>query len=241
MMNIHYGAGMVRKWILNLVVIAAVYGCTASGARAFDFGWNSVFQPVTLSPYGGGVPDSGDRIVQITDNSAAAAQSFIDDMGKQAVSFLSDPSLNQVQKEDEFRKLLRKSFDMQTIGRFSIGQYWKALSPEEQKEYLKLFEAMVVDVYAQRFNDYQGQKFEVSGTRPNGKKDILVTSYIVPDAGEKIQIDWRVRPKNGGYRIIDVIIEGVSMSVTQRSDFSSVIQRGGGEASVLLDHLRGEH
>ena len=71
-----------------------------------------------------------------------------------------------------------------------------------------------------------------------GKNDVLVTSYIVPDAGSKVQVDWRVRNKNGSYQIIDVIIEGVSMTMTQRSDFSSVIQRGGGDFEVLLAHLR---
>ena len=78
----------------------------------------------------------------------------------------------------------------------------------------------------------------VSGFRDDGKKDILVNSYIVPKGGSKVKVDWRVREKNGKMKIIDVIIEGVSMSLTQRSDFSSVIQRGGGKIEVLLEHLR---
>ena len=65
-----------------------------------------------------------------------------------------------------------------------------------------------------------------------------MNSSIIPNGGSKIKVDWRVREKNGQMKVIDVVIEGVSMALTQRSDFSSVIQRGGGKIDVLLEHLR---
>ena len=99
---------------------------------------------------------------------------------------------------------------------------------------------MVVEIYSGRFFDYGGERFEIRGSRPDGTRDTIVHSFIVPRQGTEIQMDWRVRYKNGRYQIVDVIIEGVSMSVTHRSDFSSVIQRGGGNIQVLLTHLR-EH
>ena len=97
---------------------------------------------------------------------------------------------------------------------------------------------MVVKVYSDRFKEYKGQKFEVRGARPEGEKDVIVTSFILPEGGPEVQVDWRVRSKNGRFQVIDVIVEGVSMSVTQRSDFASVIQRGGGNVDVLLAHLQ---
>ena len=97
---------------------------------------------------------------------------------------------------------------------------------------------MIVSVYSRRFSDYNGQSLEVKSARPEGKYDVLVQSFIVPDNGQKIRLDWRVRPKKGRYKVVDVIVEGVSMALTQRSDFASVIQRGGGDVSVLLDHLK---
>lgn len=168
----------------------------------------------------------------------AKAQKFISDMGDKAISFLSNSSLSQTQKEHEFRKLLTNHFDMNTIGRFALGKNWRDASPAQQKEYQRLFKDMVVEVYASRFNEYQGEGFDVASFKDAGSKDVLVTSYIVPAGGQKVQVDWRVRNKNGDYKIIDVIIEGVSMSLTQRSDFSSVIQRGGGDFEALLAHLR---
>jgi phospholipid transport system substrate-binding protein len=128
---------------------------------------------------------------------------------------------------------------MDTIGRFALGRYWNTASPAQQKEYSALFKKMVVEVYTQRFGDYKGQKFEVKSARPVGNGDALVTSFIIPtDGGDNIQVDWRVRNKNGAMKIVDVLVSGVSMSVTQRSDFSSVIQQGGGKIDVLIDYLR---
>lgn len=171
-------------------------------------------------------------------NDGDKAKSFIDKMGKDAISFLEDESLTSAQKQSKFRVLLQKNFDMGTIGRFALGKNWRIATPEQQNEYLKLFENMIVRVYSSRFNDYNGQNFNVVSARDTGKQDFLVTSYIVPPSGSKVQVDWRVRDKNGSMKVIDVIIEGVSMSLTQRSDFSSVIQRGGGNIQVLIDHLK---
>lgn len=183
-----------------------------------------------------------DNILQVNgeDEINQGALSFIENMGQQAIGFLSNSALDVDEKKASFRGLLQESFDMKTIGRFSLGRYWRVSTPEQRKEYQNLFEKMVIDVYSQRFSEYRGQKFETRGFRMDGPNDTIVTSFIVPDTGPEVQVDWRVRHKNGEFRVIDVIVEGVSMSVTQRSDFSSVIQRGGGDVQVLLTHLRGQ-
>lgn len=170
-------------------------------------------------------------------NSALSAKDFILHMSNDAISFLDNNGMSQSQKEAEFKKLLHSSFDMKTIGRFALGSYWNTATPAQREEYMRLFENMIVRVYSVRFNDYNGQELDVAGIREEGK-DTLVTSYIVPPTGAKVRVDWRVRSKNGEHKIVDVIIEGVSMAMTQRADFSSVIQRGGGNIQVLIDHLK---
>ncbi len=170
----------------------------------------------------------------------SGAQGFIDGMAGRAIEFLGNSSMSQAAKKQKFEQLLRESFDMDTIGRFALGRYWKTATDSQKKEYMTLFRRMIIEVYAGRFSDYKGQKFETRGARPEGEKDTLVTSFIIPGDGPEIQVDWRVRHKDGRYRIVDVIVEGVSMSVTQRSDFAAVIQRGGGDIGVLLTHLRGK-
>lgn len=172
------------------------------------------------------------------DGVVEGAKKFINSMGVRGINFLGDQSLSEEAKKAEFRKLLNDSFDMNTIGRFALGTYWKTASSAQQSEYLKLFNTMIVKVYAKRFSDYKGQKFEVKTARKENDKDSLVTSYIVPDEGAEVRVDWRVRNKGGSYKVVDIVVEGVSMSQTQRSDFASVIQRGGGNVDVLLEHLR---
>ncbi|MFN3826105.1 MAG: phospholipid-binding protein MlaC [Micavibrio sp.] len=168
----------------------------------------------------------------------AGAENFIDNMAKRALEFLGNSGMSQDQKTESFRRLLNDSFDLETIGRFVLGRYWKTSTEQQRKEYQALFRKMVVDVYAKRFGEYKGQKFETRGHKADNEKDTLVTSFIVPGDGPEVQVEWRVRYKNGRYQIVDVIVEGVSMSLTQRSEFATVIQRGGGDVQVLLAHLK---
>jgi len=175
----------------------------------------------------------------VADDKASGALDFVKATAEKGLTFLSDPKSSQDQKTREFKKLLDNSFDLDTIARFVLGKYWNSATPNQQKEYSILFKKMVVEVYAGRFGDYKGEKFEVKTVRSIGKTDSLVTSYIVPvNGGDPIQVDWRVRQKGADYKVVDVLVSGVSMSVTQRSDFSSVIQRGGGDIAVLIDYLK---
>lgn len=173
-----------------------------------------------------------------TEDIGIGAQKFIDGMAQRALDFLANTDLSQEQKANEFRKLLQDSFDLETIGRFALGRYWRTATPEQRREYQKLFREMVVQVYSERFKGYEGQHMETRSYRIDGDNDAIVTSFIIPKDDAEIQVDWRVRYKNSRYQIVDVIVEGVSMSVTQRSDFSSTILRGGGDIEVLFAHLK---
>jgi phospholipid transport system substrate-binding protein len=179
------------------------------------------------------------EVVAGQNNLTEGAKNFIASMGDRGINFLGNTSMTEEAKKAEFRDLLNDSFDMNTIARFSLGTYWRSATPAQQKEYMKLFNDMIVKVYARRFSDYKGQKFEVRSTRAEGK-DFMVTSFIVPVDTPPVQVDWRVRNKNGAFKVVDIMVEGVSMAQTQRADFASVIQRGGGNIDVLLQHLRGQ-
>lgn len=231
-----------------LALSASVVMQAPAKAYAFDMGTYTTVSASALS-YSTSVNNVTPAISQGEDHqnlfkvSAAdigsGAENFISNMATRALQFLGNSSLAQDQKIASFRGLLNDSFDLDTIGRFVLGRYWKTSTAQQRSEYLSLFRRMVVEVYAKRFGDYKGQKFETRGYRADGDKDTIVTSYIIPGDGPEVQVDWRVRYKGGRYQIVDVIVEGVSMSVTQRSDFAAVIQRGGGDVQVLLAHLRG--
>ena len=218
---------MIFRSLKYTICAVALVAVTGAAAPSFAGSYNSAL-PVPAT----------DAQILIDVSAKSGAQSFIDNMAGRAIEFLGNSSMSQTAKKQQFEKLLRESFDMDTIGRFALGRYWKTATDAQKREYMSLFRRMIVEVYSGRFSDYKGQKFETRGSRPEGEKDTLVTSFIIPGDGPEIQVDWRVRHKDGRYRIVDVIVEGVSMSVTQRSDFAAVIQRGGGDIGVLLSHLR---
>lgn len=167
-----------------------------------------------------------------------APAQLIKKLGDTALMSLTGENVNRKIREERVRKILQDNFDIQTIGRFALGTYWREVSEKQRKEYMSLFEDMIVQTYTARFEDYSGQVLKVDGSTPLGKEDSLVNSRVVQEGGPPVNLEWRVRNNNGVLKVIDVVVEGVSMSITQRSDFSAVIQRGGGDIEVLLSSLR---
>lgn len=190
-----------------------------------------------------GLPIAAQAQTDASGNEAAATASpqgkFIQDLGDKAIAILADKSLTDEQRNQQFRQMLRDSFDLMTIGRFALGRNWRAATPEQQKEYMGLFEELVVRTYSDRFALYTGEGFRVRNVRPEGEKDFIVNSDIThPDGSPPTTVDWRLRQKSGKLGIIDVVVEGVSMSVTQRQEYASVIERNGGNIDALLDMMR---
>ncbi len=170
---------------------------------------------------------------------AAAAERFIADLGDTTIDILQQPDLTLDEATAGFRELFAENFDIPTIGRFVLGRYWRAASPAQREEFLGLFRELIVETYARRFSEYSGQSIEVLGSRELSERDSMVSTQIVDSSGGTIAaIEWRVRDRDGRQRIIDVVVEQISMGVTQRSDFDAVIQRGGGNIDALLDALR---
>lgn len=168
---------------------------------------------------------------------AGAAEDLVRTLGDRAIASLTAPDLSTSERQDRFRAILREGFDIDFMGRFVLGRYWRSASPAQRKEFLALFEDFVVQAYASRFKNYAGETLSVSAARDAGS-DKVVPSSIVRKSGPPIRVDWRVRTTNGISKIVDVAVEGVSMAVTQRDEFAAVIQRNGGKVAGLIEALR---
>ncbi len=167
------------------------------------------------------------------------AKKFIDKLGADAIGVLSKQDLSQADREKQFDRIFVGYFDVKTIGRFVLGKHWATATKAQQDEYMKLFKQMVVRIYSERFKEYTNEKIEVRNAVAKDKRDVFVSSQIVFEGGRPpIAIEWRVRKKEEGYKVIDVSIEGVSMSVTQRSDFTSIVDSNGGDVEALLAQMR---
>jgi len=166
---------------------------------------------------------------------AQDARTFIATLGEQAIQVLG-PSVPEVQRQARFRELFRDDFDIPGIGQFVLGRYWRTATPKEQQDFLGLFQEYLVRAYSARLGAYGGEPFHVTGVRPNGEETVVASEIIRP-SGSRIAVDWYLIGR-GPYKITDVYVGGVSMKVTQRDEFASVIQRNGGRVEALIAQLR---
>ena len=164
---------------------------------------------------------------------------FIENLADKAIAALAVEDITRDEKVRRFRTLLNDHFDVKTIGRFVLGRFWRKASEGERAEFLKLFEDLIVDTYVDRFAKYSGETLLVTKTEAARDDDSIVFSRINrPSGGPPVGVVWRLRLRNKRYLIIDVMVEGVSMGQTQRSEFASVIRRNGGAVKGLLAKLR---
>ena len=163
---------------------------------------------------------------------------FISDLGQRTVQVLA-AKVSESEREAQFRAIFDEGFDVPAISRFVLGNYWRIATEEQRRTFITLFGAYVVHAYAVRFNEYSGQQLKVTSARAEGDDSALVQSLIAqPSGAPPLRVDWRVGKTEKGFKINDVVVEGVSMAVTQRQEFSAVIQRNGGEIDALLKLLR---
>jgi phospholipid transport system substrate-binding protein len=166
-------------------------------------------------------------------------KAFIENLAEQAIAALTAPGISRGEREARARTLLTDNFAVPTIGQFVLGRYWRTATPAERGEYLRLFEELIVVTYVDRFSRYSGERLRVSNAVVDPESnDILVYSEITRPAGGPVQVAWRVRRTPPSFKIVDVLVEGVSMGQTQRSDFASVIRNNGGALSALLEEMR---
>ena len=175
-------------------------------------------------------------LAAVSPQAVEGASAFIADLASQAIKILQSSSDKIERREEKFRGLLSTGFDMPFIARFVLGKHWRKATPQQRADYQALFAEYLLKSYSRRMGGYSGETFTVAAARPAGKKDIMVKTRIVQPGGPPIKADWRVRPKNGQYKIIDIMVEGVSMAVTQRSEFNAVIRQRG--IPGLLQALR---
>ena len=168
---------------------------------------------------------------------ADAARQMIQNVGAEVLAILRDPALGNQQKFDRLVALLDGPIDLNIIARLILGRHWRSASEAQQAEYLELFRAFALDNLASRLHVYDGQDFEIVGAQTVNERDAVVATRVTGGGRPPLKVDWRVRELDGGDLVaIDVIVEGISLIVTQRSEFSAVIERRGMDG--LLAELR---
>jgi phospholipid transport system substrate-binding protein len=148
------------------------------------------------------------------------------------------PKLGFKGRYDKLAPAVHQAFDLPLMARLSVGPQWAGIPAEQQQQIVAAFSEFSIATYASRFDDFSGEKFEVDpNAAPSGSSGVIVRSKLVKSDGEPIQLDYLMRDGAAGWQIVDVYLSGtVSELATRRSEFSSVIRRGGAEA--LVDALQ---
>jgi phospholipid transport system substrate-binding protein len=178
-------------------------------------------------------------IIGSAPTSLAAADdpaSFVSDLGSRALAAMQSED-TAAAKQGRFRQLLRQYFDVEACARSALGPYWLKATAEQRREFVGLYEDYVVIGYSAHLGALGGESFKVLGSHPD-KERVIVTSRILINGAAPIRIDWQLNPTNPGYKVTDVIVNGISMASAQHSDLVSVIQRNNGRMPALLVALR---
>ncbi|MCK5040697.1 MAG: ABC transporter substrate-binding protein [Sphingomonadales bacterium] len=161
---------------------------------------------------------------------------FIENLSNNALAVLDDMALTQDERDREFRNLLREGFDLDYIGKLTLGRHWRSANTEQKQEFNRVFPEYVLRIYSNRLRERGDEVFEVLRSVPAGKKDVYIRSEIIRTDGPALAADWRVRFKNEEFRVVDLKIEGISMVLTQRDEFSSRINKIGMDG--LIEEIR---
>lgn len=170
---------------------------------------------------------------------AGAAERFIAKLGDRALGILSGTEEGAPERVRALSALLDEAVDLRLLARLVLGRHWQKASEAQRQAYVELFRAYALQNLSASLSTYTGrEQLKVSGSRPAGDGDSLVGTDIIVEPGRPpVHIDWRVRQSGGRPVIVDVVAEGVSLLVTNRAEFDSIVNRSGIDG--LLHEMRG--
>jgi phospholipid transport system substrate-binding protein len=164
---------------------------------------------------------------------ATVAEEVVQRLVDQVWQLLANGDIASVD-QGELLSVLEEGTDLSLLGQLVLGRYWRQANPRQRTEYLRLFRRYMLQTFVQRLRQYvgsdlgvTGERFQIIASRPVGQRDILVQSRVAPPSSQPLRVDWRLRERPGEPVIIDLIVEGISLLVTQRSEFAAVLERGG--------------
>jgi phospholipid transport system substrate-binding protein len=172
--------------------------------------------------------------------SAAAAEPGPRDVIAQTVdqvlAILKDASLAPAARRDRIVEIAYQRFDFPTMAKLVLARYWKSFDAAQREEFVREFKSFLARRYGDRIERYEQESVDVVGERAAKGGDVTVATRIRRPGAEPIAVEYRLRQREGAWRVIDVKIEGISLVSNYRDQFHEVLSRGGPEQ--LLAQLR---
>jgi phospholipid transport system substrate-binding protein len=167
---------------------------------------------------------------------ASEAEAIVRETIDQVLEVLAKKDLSADQRVKQIEEIAYQRFDFATISRLVVARRWNEFTPEQQEEFLAQFKLLLSRSYGTRINRYEQEKVAILGHRVEPRGDVTVKTRIEGGSADGIEVDYRLRKREGPWLVIDVIIEGVSLVSSYRSQFKEILGHGG--PSELLDQLR---
>lgn len=173
------------------------------------------------------------------DINAATAEKFIRNVTTQGIEEIINSDVPMAEKDARFATLFNEYLDLNFIGRFVLGRYWKTATPKQRTEFISVYRQLNIKTWSKRFDEFKGKKFIFNGTSPsNSANQIFVNTSVPMDQGAPAKVIWRVKDTNGQLKIVDIIIENVSLAITARNEYTSYIKKSPNGVQDLIDDLR---
>ncbi len=170
--------------------------------------------------------------------SPQAAAGFIQQAGNEMAADLNAPGPVAV-KAPMLLGFMNRIVDVNDVGRFCLGRFWRTATPQQQQQYLQLFRQALTNAVVVRLGDYQGGGVTLKVVRAEPAADgVHVATRITKPGNEPYSVTWVVDGTDQQPQIVDVVAEGVSLRQTQRSDYASYLQQHGGNVGALIQALQ---
>ena len=178
-------------------------------------------------------------LIQISNASNhSPEEEFVKTFSDSAISILSNNEISEQEKSEKFTIIVMSSIDLNLISKFVLSKAWKNSADDQKERYLKAFKTYFVNSYANKLNQYSGEKVKIIGSEVKGKYTI-VDSIIVREGTDTLQINlkWRILNRDGDIKIIDLNIEGISLIIAQREEFQSFLANNNFDLDELIVKL----
>jgi phospholipid transport system substrate-binding protein len=139
------------------------------------------------------------------------------------------------QRYQRLAPVITQTYNLPLMSRLAVGPGWANLPPAQQQAVTDAVSRYTISVYANRFDDYSGERFEVDPNPANSANGQIVQTTLTKSNGEKVSLNYLMRQAEAGWQVIDVYLSGtISQLATQRSEFAGVLQQGGADALIKL-------
>lgn len=169
---------------------------------------------------------------------ATEAENFVKNTTQKGIVEIINSNASQAERDARFEKLFNSALDLKFIGQFVLGRNWRSASVEQREKFIDVYRKLNVKTWSKRFDEFKGKEFVFKGTSPSSSAGQIFVNSVVPmEDAQPASVVWRVKEKDGKFKIVDIIIENVSLAITARNEYSAFIKKSPDGLNGLIADL----